>query len=71
MNQTEFICYLQGIVTGVGSQRKTAHQLGISESYLSDVLNHRRAPGKKILNALGFTKVSRYLRGTIQDSNKP
>lgn len=41
-----------------GSQTALAHHLGISNSYLSDVLAARRKPGKLILDKLGFERVS-------------
>jgi hypothetical protein len=33
----------------------------ISRAYLNDVLNERRKPGKKILDALGYKKVVTYV----------
>ena len=44
----------------MGSQKALAAQLGVSESYLSDVLSKRRMPGKRILSALGFESVQAY-----------
>jgi len=38
------------------TQSNVAEQLGISAQYLSDVLHKRRAPGKKILAALGLKR---------------
>ena len=43
-----------------GSQRALAKELGVSEAYLSDVINGRRDPGRKILKALGLERVVAY-----------
>ena len=42
---------------GVQSLRNFAHILGVSHSYLHDVLQQRRIPGPKILDALGLELV--------------
>jgi DNA-binding transcriptional regulator YdaS (Cro superfamily) len=52
---------LQRIVDA-GSQTEAAKSLGISPQYLSDVLLGRRAPGKKILAALGLQRRMVYER---------
>ena len=44
------------------SQIDVAKRLGISPQYLSDVLNERRQPGKKILDGLGLRRVVTYQR---------
>jgi transcriptional regulator with XRE-family HTH domain len=44
------------------SQIDVAESLGISPQYLSDVINERRAPGKKVLKALGLKLVKSYER---------
>lgn len=44
-----------------GGQRAWAAAIGLSESYVSDVLNARREPGESILRALGLAKVVRYV----------
>ena len=43
-------------------QKDVAHELGISEQYLSDVLNERTEPGAKILAPLGIERVVTYRR---------
>ena len=43
-------------------QRTLAHELGISESYLCDVLKGRKEPGESILEPLGLERVIRYRR---------
>lgn len=44
------------------SQAEVANELGVSAQYLHDVLKLRRAPGKKILAALGLEKLITYRR---------
>lgn len=58
MDQKEFIKYLKDLAGN--NQARLAHRLGISPAYLSDVLKGRRAPGKKILDAVGFDKKVEY-----------
>ncbi len=43
-----------------GGQRAWAAANGVSEQYVSDVLNARREPGETMLRALGLRKVVRY-----------
>ena len=43
-----------------GSQKALAKILGVSEQYLSDVIRHRRYPGKKILEPLGLSETKTY-----------
>ncbi len=47
---------LQAMIVRAGSQRAVAKSLGISDAYLSDILRERRAPGGKVLRALGLTR---------------
>jgi transcriptional regulator with XRE-family HTH domain len=42
------------------TQSELASELGISVSYLSDILNDRRDPGPRVLEALGVEKVVSY-----------
>lgn len=53
---------LRGAVARAGSQAAFAAKIGISATYLSDVLNARRDPGETILAALGLARVTRYRR---------
>jgi transcriptional regulator with XRE-family HTH domain len=41
-------------VRQVGSQKAAAEALGISQAYLSDLLNSRRNPSPAILDKLGL-----------------
>lgn len=47
-------------VKACGSQRTLAREIGVSEPYLSDVLNGRREPGAKLLEGLGYRRVVVY-----------
>lgn len=42
------------------SQLRVAADMGVSPSYLSDVMTGHREPGPKILTALGLERVIRY-----------
>lgn len=39
------------------TQSAVAERLGVAIGYVSDVINYRRAPGKKLLTALGLRRV--------------
>ena len=43
-----------------GGQGKFGEKHGVSAPYLSDVLNRRRDPGEKVLEALGLERVVTY-----------
>ena len=61
----DVLALLQRIVKGRGSQKAAAAELGVSEQHLSDVLNARREPGKKLVAALHVERVVTYRpRGT-------
>jgi transcriptional regulator with XRE-family HTH domain len=47
------------------SQAEVAAQLGISASYLCDLLKGRREPAKKVCDALGLERVVSYRRKQI------
>lgn len=47
-------------VIGDGTQKTAAEKLGVSQQYLSDVLNEAREPGPLILAALGIERVVTY-----------
>lgn len=44
-------------------QKSAAKHLKVSEQYLSDVLNGKRAPGKKLLQSLHMKREVRYTGG--------
>lgn len=66
MDIDEFIDYLKRKAAEQGTQRQYAESLGVSEAYLSDVLNGRREPGQKLLDAVGFERVALYRRKVTQ-----
>lgn len=45
---------------GDGTQKAAAERLGVSQQYLSDVLNEAREPGPLILAGLGIERVVTY-----------
>lgn len=49
-------------IRAAGSQKAWAQAIGVSEAYLSDVLNGRRDPGESILGPLGLRKEVRYVK---------
>ena len=58
ITQAEFVAQLRELAKPNASAY--AAQIGIHQSYLSDVLNGRRDPGKSILAALGYERVVLY-----------
>ena len=58
ITQAEFVALLRDKAQPNASAY--AKQIGIHQSYLSDVLNGRRDPGKSILKALGYERVVLY-----------
>jgi predicted transcriptional regulator len=53
----QFNAELHFLVSRFGSQQEAAQEWGISESYLSDILNGRRKPGAKFCKAVGYERV--------------
>ncbi len=60
ITQAEFVALLREQAKPNASAY--AQRIGIHQSYLSDVLNGRRDPGKSILKALGYERVVLYRR---------
>ena len=58
ITQTELIALLRE--KAQPNAKAYAQHAGIAQSYLSDVLNGRRDPGKSILRALGYERVVLY-----------
>lgn len=56
----EVIATLRDYVREHGSQRAFAALVGISTSYLNDVLHKRRRVNDALLKQLGFTRVEYY-----------
>ena len=56
-----FRSYLRNAIDGEGwTQAAFAKEFGFSPQYLGDVLNGRRDPGEKILDAVGYERVVTY-----------
>lgn len=56
--------YLRGYIKQYPNQAEAAKAIGISPQYLCDILLGRRPPAKKVLKALKFEPVTRYVRIT-------
>lgn len=48
------------VCENMGGQKVFAERVGVSQQYVSDVLNEKREPGPSILSALGLEKVVTY-----------
>ena len=51
---------IQQLVVDCETQTRAARCLGVSPAFLSDVLLHRRTPGKTIAAYFGYTPVTLY-----------
>ena len=56
MTEDQFCRRLKALVRGFASQKRAAQCWGISQAYLNDVLQGRRHPGPKLLQALGYVR---------------
>ena len=56
MSNTAVLTAIRRVVREEGTQRNAACYLGVSEAWLSMVLRRKKAPGPKILRALGYRK---------------
>jgi hypothetical protein len=56
-DRMEFYADLRKSCDLAGGQSRWAEVHGVSTSYVNDVLNARREPGTKILNAMGWRRV--------------
>lgn len=57
----ELIAHLAAEIKRFGTQKAFALEIGVSESYICDILNYRREPGEKVLQPLGFERKVTYL----------
>lgn len=65
LNTIQMVCLLEALVYYYRSQKACAAAMGISEQYLSDILNGKRGIGPTVLLILGFEKEPMFhLRGT-------
>lgn len=62
MNTDDVRERLRKLSEKAGGQRALARDLGISPSYLNDVILGRKKPGAKILTALGLERDARYVK---------
>ena len=69
MNKNQFINYLKEQIDRAGSQKEYAEKIGVSPQYLCDVINNRREPGKKILDAVEFIRTVEYWNLSSGDKN--
>ena len=53
---------LRNRIKEAGSQKAFAAQCGVSETYISDVMNARRDPGPQVLGTLGLRRIVCYTR---------
>ena len=60
MTTAEVVAMLKRACTAAGTARAWAKAHGISEAYVSDVLNSRRDPGEAICRALGLVAEQTY-----------
>lgn len=61
LTQEEFLGLIRDDAESAGSQKALADKLKISQAYLSDVLNNRKAPGDKILSRYRLRAVTNYV----------
>lgn len=61
MNEAQVIARLRAKI-GTKRQGKFAEEIGVSQSFLSEVLKGSRSPTGKILDALGLDRVVTYKR---------
>lgn len=60
MTKQDVLKRLRVAIKPYPNRQTAASALGLAPAYLSDVLNGRRAPGPKILEALGLEKNIHY-----------
>ena len=60
MNKDALLTRLSRMIEHAGGQRALARSLGVSPSYLHDVIRGRREPAGKLLAALGLKRTVRY-----------
>ena len=56
MSDTAVLTAIRRVVRHEGTQRNAACYFGVSPAFLSMVLRGQKAPGPKILRALGYRK---------------
>lgn len=67
VTQAEILDTIRQMVSKWGSQKAVADHLGISNAYMSDILNGNRDISTAVARRLGYTKVVKYKRdGSIE-----
>lgn len=61
MNEKQFRAFLLREIEKAGSQKNWAEKHRISPQYVHDLINGRRLPGKKILDALMLQRLVCYV----------
>jgi len=59
-NNTELVAMLKARCEGHGASRIFAHQAGVTESLVSQILNGKQKMGPKVAKALGYRRVVRW-----------
>jgi hypothetical protein len=62
MTREQVVKTIRQNIEATGSLREQARLWGISAAYLSDIMNGRRNPGKKILSKLGLEPIVKVTR---------
>lgn len=62
MTLADVYAQMRSECAAAGGQRAWSNKHGISEQYVSDVMNARHDPGEKILTALGLRRVVTFER---------
>lgn len=71
LSQDEFRVALADACETAGGQGAWASSVGLSKTYVSDVINGRRAPGPEICKALGYERQETYVPKDIWEQEKP
>ena len=62
MNEPQVLTYIKGLAEKAESQKNLAISLGISDAYLSDILNKRRPLSDEFLAKIGLERITTYRR---------
>ena len=73
MTEDQVVAMLSVFVREAGSLRSLAKAWDVSPAYLSDIMNHRRAPGDAVLGRLGLSRrvIVTYVRPLDQPPPTP
>lgn len=65
ITEKTMLCIIKNFVAERGSQKQAAAAMGISESYLSDVLRGDRCISKDVANKFGYEKVIHFVKRIV------